>query len=58
LTPASHLDVERLLTPEERSRLAELEETVVVGASAALLAGRALTEGTHLSSFAGRSKHG
>jgi hypothetical protein len=44
LTPASHLDVERLLTPEERARLAELEETVLVGASAALLAGRALTE--------------
>ncbi|GGO32634.1 hypothetical protein [Deinococcus humi] len=32
------------LTPEERARLAELEEQVLVGASAALLAGRALTE--------------
>ena len=32
------------LTPEERVRLVELEEQVLVGASAALLAGRALTE--------------
>lgn len=32
------------LSPEERARLLELEEQVMVGASAALLAGRALTE--------------
>ncbi|MBB6016780.1 hypothetical protein [Deinococcus radiopugnans] len=32
------------MSPDERARLAELEEQVLVGASAALLAGRALTE--------------
>ncbi|WP_339096217.1 hypothetical protein WDJ50_02695 [Deinococcus sp. VB142] len=34
----------QLLTPEEQARLTELEEQVMVGASAAVLAGRALTE--------------
>lgn len=34
----------RLLAPEEKARLTELEEQVMVGASAAVLAGRALTE--------------
>ncbi|SEI67933.1 hypothetical protein SAMN04488058_101322 [Deinococcus reticulitermitis] len=34
----------QILNPEERARLLELEEQVMVGASAALLAGRALTE--------------
>ena len=34
----------QLLSPEERARLTELEEQVMVGASAAVLAGRALTE--------------
>ena len=34
----------QLLAPEEKARLTELEEQVMVGASAAVLAGRALTE--------------
>ncbi len=37
-------DLLEVLTPEERARRAELEEQVLVGAHAALLAGRALRE--------------
>ncbi|MFC4636966.1 hypothetical protein [Deinococcus hohokamensis] len=44
MTLPQGLDVQRLLTVEERGRLAELEEQVLVGGAAAVLAGRALTE--------------
>ena len=47
---------QRLLTPEQRARLAELEDAVRVGGAAAVLAGRALAEirdcGLYLGAFA------
>lgn len=44
MTTAHQMDLLQQLSPDERARLAELEEQVLVGASAALLAGRALAE--------------
>ncbi|KQR40777.1 hypothetical protein [Deinococcus sp. Leaf326] len=40
----SFIDVEKIMTPEERARLVELETQVMVGGAAAVLAGKALTE--------------
>jgi len=39
---AAEIEVQQLLTPEERARRAELEEQVVVGVRAGIMAGRAL----------------